>query len=188
MVSISNGATFAAPKKWSTGFASGWSTTAHIRTTGDMNGDGKADVVGFGNDGVYVALSNGTAFAAATKWIGGFAINSGNWLLNEHPRAVLDMNGDKKADVVGFGRIGVHVALSTGAKLTDGAVWSREYGSDSGKWTVAHQARLLGDITGDGKPDLVGLASDGVVRAISTGATFGPPAASWPYYELAVCK
>ena len=36
----------------------------YVRTVGDVNGDGNADLVGFGLDGVYVALSNGIGFDA----------------------------------------------------------------------------------------------------------------------------
>src|ERR1043166_8724794 len=44
-----------------------------IRMAADMNGDGMADLVGFGNGGVWVALSDGYRFADAKKWVSGFA-------------------------------------------------------------------------------------------------------------------
>ena len=39
--------------------AGGWRVDKHPRFLADITGDGRADIVGFGNDGVYVALSNG---------------------------------------------------------------------------------------------------------------------------------
>jgi hypothetical protein len=39
--------------------AGGWqSQDKYPRTVADVNGDGMADIVGFGNAGAYVALSN----------------------------------------------------------------------------------------------------------------------------------
>jgi hypothetical protein len=79
-----------------------------------VNGDGKADAVGFGYAGVYVALANaaGTAFApTASQWTGAFSYNAG-WRVDQHPRMLADVNGDGKADAVGFGYAGVYVALS----------------------------------------------------------------------------
>lgn len=50
--------------------AGAWSTAdINPRAAGDANGDGKADVIGFANDGVYVALSSGTNFQPATRWV-----------------------------------------------------------------------------------------------------------------------
>ena len=40
----------------------------YVRTVGDVNNDGKDDLVGFGQDGVYVALTNGKIFDEIRKW------------------------------------------------------------------------------------------------------------------------
>ena len=38
----------------------GWEVGRHLRAVVDLNGDGKADIVGFGNDaGPWVAMGNG---------------------------------------------------------------------------------------------------------------------------------
>ncbi|WCN14253.1 hypothetical protein GV054_15260 [Marinomonas mediterranea] len=39
------------------GYESGWRTENHPRTLSDVNGDGMADIVGFGNAGVYASLA-----------------------------------------------------------------------------------------------------------------------------------
>jgi hypothetical protein len=43
------------------GSAAGWSSqNRNPRLVADINNDGNADIVGFGNDGVTVSLANGT--------------------------------------------------------------------------------------------------------------------------------
>jgi hypothetical protein len=56
-VSLSTGSSFPAPTRWIQAFdlAHGWTVSGFVRTVGDVSGDGKADLVGFGLDGVYVA-------------------------------------------------------------------------------------------------------------------------------------
>jgi hypothetical protein len=48
---------FDAISQWTTGFdlSHGWTVKDYVRTVGDVNGDGKADLIGFGLDGIYVA-------------------------------------------------------------------------------------------------------------------------------------
>uniref|UniRef100_A0A7S4RQ14 Uncharacterized protein n=1 Tax=Ditylum brightwellii TaxID=49249 RepID=A0A7S4RQ14_9STRA len=59
-----NGDSFDAPTKWlgRLGYNSGWRVDKHPRFLSDVNGDGLPDVVGFGDDGVMVALNNGDSF------------------------------------------------------------------------------------------------------------------------------
>ena len=57
----------------------------HPRTLGDVNGDGKADVIGFADDGVYVALSDGVAFSAPKRWVASYGATAGGWVEGPHP-------------------------------------------------------------------------------------------------------
>ena len=61
-VALSNGAGFDRPTTWISAFAygaGGWiSQDKYPRMMADVNGDGLADIVGFGYAGAYVALSN----------------------------------------------------------------------------------------------------------------------------------
>ena len=77
-----------------------------------MNGDGKADIVGFGNAGVYVSLATGNGhFAAPTYELAAFGPAARGWSSdNAYPRELADVTGDGTADIVGFGNVGVYVS------------------------------------------------------------------------------
>src|SRR5439155_1330268 len=91
------------------------SQDSYPRQVADVNGDGLADIVGFGEAGAYVALATGGGhFAAPFLALSAFGV-SGTWTSQDrYPRAVADVNGDGMADIVGFGEAGAYVALATG--------------------------------------------------------------------------
>jgi hypothetical protein len=156
----------------------GWRMDRHLRVLGDVNGDGKADVVGFGDAAVYVALSTGSSFMSPVVAYQNFAYYNGGWQVDRHPRMVADVNGDGKGDLVGFGDQGVYVALSTssGNYVSFGPMqfWFNGFGILNGGWTVSRHPRILADVNGDGKADIVGFGDQGVYVALSTGSSFGP--------------
>jgi hypothetical protein len=115
-VSLSTGSGFTPPTRWIDNFSynnGSWRVDKHLRLLADVNGDGKDDVVGFGDAGVYLALSEGTHFAQPTFVLADYGMDSG-WRVDAHPRFLADVNGDGKQDIVGFGDAGVYVALSEG--------------------------------------------------------------------------
>ncbi|MFN7923760.1 MAG: VCBS repeat-containing protein [Bryobacteraceae bacterium] len=182
-VSLSNGSAFGAIAKWSTGFAPpNWTNMNQVpRAVADVNGDGKADIAGFATDGVYVALSTGTGFAAPGKWLAGLGTDAGWTSFDDFPRVLADVNGDRKADAVGFAREGVYVALSTGLSFSAPKSWSPYYGQNNGGWTSTPVLpRVLGDFDGDGKQDVIGFAYTGVHGSVSTGAAFAAPSDGLP--------
>ena len=65
------------------GQAQGWNNEQHVRTVGDVNSDGKDDIIAIGTQGVMVALSNGTGFDSPHKWSGDFGPQQG-WSRQEH--------------------------------------------------------------------------------------------------------
>ena len=118
LVALSNGINFGTARIWRSGFT-GWDNNTTVRTVVDVNGDGKADIVGFGNDDVLVALSNGSSFGAATIWNNGFA----SWDNNTTVRTVVDVTGDEKADIVGFGNTQIIVSPSNGTSFSPTTRW-----------------------------------------------------------------
>ena len=73
-----------------------------------LTGDGGADIVGFGDTGVWTALSNGDGtFAAPRVVLADFGAEAGGWQVDKHPRFLADITGDGRADIVGFGDAGV---------------------------------------------------------------------------------
>ncbi|NOI65479.1 FG-GAP-like repeat-containing protein [Vibrio sp. 99-8-1] len=151
--------------------AGDWNPSRTPRVMGDVNGDGKADIVGFGHDGVYVALSNGRSFDRETRWVNAYGVSAGGWAPSVHIRTLADVNGDGLADVVGFSNYGVNVSLSTGYSFTASQLWVAAFGHNHG-WSKDYHIRQLADVNGDGMADVVGISHSGVHVALSTGESF----------------
>src|SRR5829696_1530418 len=177
---IGNGdGTFQAPRVVLNDFcflAGGWHVDRHPRFLADITGDGKADIVGFGDAGVWTARSNGDGtFQAPAFVLPDLGFDQG-WRVDKHPRFLADITGEGRADIVGFGDAGVWTALSNG----DGSFQPHqfvlaEFGFDQG-WQLEKHPRLLADLTGDGRADIVGFGDAGVWTARSNGdGSFQPP-------------
>ncbi len=93
--------------------AGGWRVQNHPRLLADLTGDGRAEIVGFGNAGVWVALNNGNGtFRAPQMVVANFGYNAGGWRIERHPRFLAELTGDGRAEIVGFGDAGVWVSRS----------------------------------------------------------------------------
>jgi serralysin len=165
--------------------AGGWSNQdLYPRVLGDVNHDGMDDIVGFGSAGTYVALATGSGnFGAiiSNPGIFGAADTSGGWVsFDRYPRALADVNGDGRADIVGFGANGVYVALSNGdGHFADAILAINSFGASDigGGWISQNQyPRELADVNQDGRADIVGFGGNGIY--IATGnpnGTFNAP-------------
>src|SRR6185437_3646378 len=97
-VALSTGASFDASTVWTTDFTTGkgWaSQDASPRMMADFNGDGKADIIGFGMTGVNVGISDGNTFTA--KMVSSEFVGSAWASQNNTPRFAGDVDGDGKA-------------------------------------------------------------------------------------------
>ncbi|WP_431303425.1 VCBS domain-containing protein [Sediminicoccus sp. BL-A-41-H5] len=155
--------------------AGGWASDDRFpRQLADVNGDGRADIVGFGDAGVWVALADGSGgFDPMALRFNGFGAgaSAGGWTSDDRfPRQLADMNGDGRADIVGFGEAGVWVALADGSGGFDPmALRSDGFGAggSAGGWTSADRfPRQLADVNGDGRADIVGFGEAGVWVAL----------------------
>ncbi len=85
--------TFQAPQKVVDNFAyeaGGWRVEKHPRFLADITGDKRADIVGFGNAGVWASVNGGNAmFPNPTKVVNNFGYDAGGWRVHKHPRFVV---------------------------------------------------------------------------------------------------
>ncbi len=165
---------FSTPKRVLKAFApqaGNWNRLDHVRLVADLTGDGRADLVGFGDDGVWTALGDGAGgFGAPAFVLADFGKRAFGWDVLSNPRFVTDLTGDGRADILGFGDDSVWVALGDGA----GGFGPTQFGghglSWSSGWGPQPGTRLLADLTGDGRPDIVAFGADGVWTALNDGA------------------
>jgi len=178
-VALSTGTSFEVKQQWQ-GYFSVRQETPRV---GDVNGDGKDDIVTFikstqsgsARGDVYIALSDGSSFGAGAKWHDYFGLGG------EVPD-VGDFNGDGKDDISVFvrsvkpgdGAGDVYVSLSTGTNFGTATTWHNFF-------CLGNEYPGVGDFNGDGKQDVITFIQDtksspydgGVYVALSNGATFG---------------
>jgi RHS repeat-associated protein len=179
-VSLSQGDKYASPKDWISEFTvnQGWQAN-NIRILADVNGDKRADIVGFGGQGVKVGIAGDDAFSTSDfnggNYFSYFGTNQG-WTGPQYfPIQMADVNGDGLMDIIGF-KNNVQVSLSTGTSFTTPVNWITDFTSNQG-WDPVNYPIQMTDVNGDGMADIVGFGRNGVEVALSDGSSFSK--ASW---------
>jgi hypothetical protein len=161
------------------GVNEGWNVQRHLRVLADVTGDGRADIVGFGESGVDTAVANGSGafFSEQPAIQNDFAYNQG-WRNGgpdgpRTPRFVTDITGDGRADIVGIGTSGVHTAVATGSGgFGPAAFWPNSFTASQ-----CRNGNYMADLNADHRDDLIcGLANGSFNVAIALGnGGFGLP-------------
>ncbi|MFJ3581174.1 FG-GAP-like repeat-containing protein [Streptomyces sp. NPDC090127] len=124
----------------------GWNTMRDIAAAGDLTGDGKTDLLAADTAGVlWTYPGNGKGWFGTRQKVGA------GWNVMNELVGAGDMNADRRADLV---------ARDTAGKLWlypgngRGAFGARKL-IGTGGWNGLKELAGLGDLTGDGRPDLV---------------------------------
>ncbi len=160
---------------------------------GDFNGDGKLDVAVWGIysspwiNGIMIFLGNGDGtFTYSATYP---APNSGGWAQTSNSLYVADFNGDGKLDIAALAPLNstnafpcVYIFLGKGdGTFQTGVQYSTldpNHPSNVNAYGMA-----VGDLTGDGKPDIAVTQSNGMVVLLNSGSgTFGTAT----YYDNAL--
>ncbi|VAW90812.1 hypothetical protein MNBD_GAMMA22-282 [hydrothermal vent metagenome] len=150
-----------------------WSELSHTRIAKDINGDKKADLVGFAPNNTWVALSKGDGFEPAVSIPLTFGVNG--YIKSLHLHQLADVTGDGNPDIVAFTDDGVKVAVNDGTgNFAAASLWIDDYGANQ-TWRIGKHPRLLADFNNDKKMDIVAFRSTGVEIAFSTGISFLKP-------------
>ncbi|MHC5700800.1 FG-GAP-like repeat-containing protein [Streptomyces tirandamycinicus] len=173
--------------------AGGWLAGTHPRFLVDTTGDGRVDIVGCHDDGVWVSLQDedGT-FAEPLYVLDDFGVDQGWSTAGEHPRFLLSTTDGGAVDLIGFGPQGVVLSRGRGdGTFEPSRLVLNDFGLAQG-WTGRKHLRLLADVTGDGTPDIVGFGDEGVwvshhlgdgrfeqAQLVCRGFGYGDAAGAW---------
>jgi ELWxxDGT repeat protein len=167
---------------------SGWSQTTDIRSfldsngqAIDLNGDGVTDFVGMRPQGLEFAFGSDagahyTLGSLQLAQINGTGSNFGDaqgWNDSSTTRDIVKDTTTGFYDIVAFGAAGVYVSMGQDPSTHGGQAFGQSYlamnnfGSNQG-WSNTLTPRLIGDVSGDGIPDIVGFGASNTFTAFGS--------------------
>jgi GH25 family lysozyme M1 (1,4-beta-N-acetylmuramidase) len=161
---------------------SGWNMFSQVVGAGDLNGDGKPDILGVTPSGdLYFYAGTGTTGSGSNPsgLIGGVRVGTG-WNMFSQIIAGNDLNGDGKSDILGVtpsGDLHFYPGTGTTGRATNGNS-SDLSGLGSGAligygWNMYTQLVSPGDLNGDHKPDILGVTPQGTMNFYAGTGTTG---------------
>ncbi|MBP1644664.1 MAG: hypothetical protein H6Q16_239 [Bacteroidetes bacterium] len=166
-VSLANGNGFDPPTVWSTNFTANdsWTKANDIQIV-DINGDGMADIAGFGNAQFIVHLSNGkSGFVEASSYFFDVPPYNSAYPASTIPDAsycpnyFLDLNNDGLIDILKFTLFNTYCYLNTGNSF----VMTHNSNLCSGKYKEA-SPRIISDFNGDKLADIMQISQNGSTK------------------------
>ncbi len=137
---------------------------------GDLDGDGKADIVLTNSAGSSISVLKNTSISGGISFAAPVAYPTG---LNPGDIAIGDMDGDGKADVISTNKADITITLYRNTS-TPGTI-SLTQRTDYSVGTGNHPFKLaITDFDGDGKPDMISVFSNliAVIKNTSASGSF----------------
>ncbi|MFK7897960.1 MAG: N,N-dimethylformamidase beta subunit family domain-containing protein [Myxococcota bacterium] len=168
-VLLSTGAAFTFAESFAAfSVADGWTTyDSAPRFLGDWDGDGREDLIGSKNGEIWVSISTPSGFAPAYLAGLGFDPASGWTSADLYPRAVGDITGDQRADLIGFGQLEVLArpsdGVAVGASVNLSQLGLSGMTRDAGFDLQSTHPRFIADMNGDGLEDIIGIREENIL-------------------------
>ncbi len=171
-VSLNKDSYFDSATVWSGEFtqSTGWTSTKHYRYIADINNDGLPDIVGFGENGVYVALNQNSYMKSMERWHDQFgsSVASGSW---SSYRTLGDINNDGFLDIISFNGTGIVVSYNDfGKTFGNSSVWLAGAFQSTAGWGNSNPI-FLNDFNSDGYLDINGYGKSNEYHTTSKADT-----------------
>jgi len=123
--------------------------------SGDINGDGKTDLIYWINGGPGIGLSVRTKMSNGDGTFTGYIQQLGDTIFDTYGITTGDVNGDGKTDLIYWFDGGPGVGLTVRTKMSNGDGTFTAYEQQLGDTVVGTRDIMTGDVNGDGKTDLI---------------------------------